>query len=259
MSNFEFLLFILIFNSLVLIGLIQNSIKKKSPRILIKFFFLPILLSTLVSIYVQSYMQISEVNNRQLLANFLIAVWCLKTFNTYKSIKALLLDNFLQSLRDNISKKKFFRLIIMTLKISFLQILCFSSVFSLNYLSGYSVLNIIDILGLAFCTAGLILEFLCEKEIKQSPDKKEAFIQSGPWSYIQHPNMAAIILFFMGLQILSLGAVGSSWSLLSVLAIIYIVYKKLIPEIEKKLSIKYPQYNGYSDRVPNLFSFNKKR
>ena len=47
--------------------------------------------------------------------------------------------------------------------------------------------------------------------------------------------MQAIILFFMGLQILSLGAVGSSWSLLSVLAIIYIVYKKLIPEIEKAI------------------------
>mgnify|MGYP007000427679 CR=1 len=71
--------------------------------------------------------------------------------------------------------------------------------------------------------------------------------------------MAAIILFFMGLQILSLGAVGSSWSLLGVLAIFYIVYKKLIPKIEKKLSIKYPQYNGYSDRVLNLFSFNKRR
>ena len=259
MTNFEFLLILFIFNSIVLIGLIQNSIKKKSPRILIKFFFLPILLSTLVSIYVQSYMQISEVNNRQLLANFLIAVWCLKTFYTYKSIKALLLDNFLQSLRDNISKKKFFRLIIMTLKVSFLQILCFSSIFSLNYLSGYSVLKIIDILGLAFCITGLTLEFLCEKEIKQCPNKKETFIQSGPWSYIQHPNMAAIILFFIGLQILSLGAVGPSWSLLSVIVITYILYKKLIPEIEKKLSIKYPQYNDYADRVLNLFSFNKRR
>ena len=147
----------------------------------------------------------------------------------------------------------------MTLKISFLQILCFSSVFSLNYLSGYSVLNIIDIFGLTFCITGLTLEFLCEREINQSPNKKEAFIQSGPWSYIQHPNMAAIILFFIGLQILSLGAVGSSWSLISVLAIVYIVCKKLIPEIEKKLSIKYPQYNDYAERMLNLFSFKKRR
>ena len=44
MSNFEFLLILLFCNSIILIGLVLRSIKKKSPRIILKFFFSPIIL-----------------------------------------------------------------------------------------------------------------------------------------------------------------------------------------------------------------------
>ena len=112
--------------------------------------------------------------------------------------------------------------------------------------------------GVAYALLGAIFAGLMFVFIRML-GKTNASIPTAIWYNSFGVVVSAIILFFIGLQILSLGAVGPSWSLLSVIVITYILYKKLIPEIEKKLSIKYPQYNGYSDRVPNLFSFNKKR
>ena len=141
MSNFEFLLILLFFNSIFLIGLVSISIKKKSPRILIKFFFLPVLTSCLFGMIVQAVFQVSEISNRQLVANIFLILWCLKSFSSYKSIKSLLLEDFLALVRRQISDKKYFVLLINIIRLSSFQIICFSSVFSLNYLSGFSLLS----------------------------------------------------------------------------------------------------------------------
>ena len=134
MSNFEFLLILLFCNSIILIGLVLRSIKKKSPRIILKFFFLPVIVSCLFGLFIQEVFQVSEISNRQLMANFLLVIWCLKSFYSYKSIKSLLLEDFLAFIRNKISDKKYLALLTKVVKVSSIQIICFSSVFSLNYL-----------------------------------------------------------------------------------------------------------------------------
>ena len=229
-------------NSMLLIALILSSINKKSPRRFLKFFFLPILLNLLVSLAIQFQLQISEVSLRQLFANSIVTLWCLKSFSSYKSIKSTLLQEILQSVRDLIYKKKLLSILVIVMRISFIQILCFSSVFSLNYLSGYSSLNYLDILGISLCILGISIEFICERQIKNAKKKGDNLITTGLWSYLRHPNLAGLLLMFSGLHVLALSGVGSQWSILGLMVTILIIYKKLIPEIERHLLTKYPEY-----------------
>ena len=255
MSNFEFLLILLFCNSIILIGLVLRSIKKKSPRIILKFFFLPVIVSCLFGVFIQAVFQVSEISNRQLMANFLLAIWCLKSFYSYKSIKSLLLEDFLAFIRQQISDKKYLALLTKVVKVSSIQIICFSSVFSLNYLSGFSQLSFLDIIGIILCLIGLFIELMSDKEIKST--ERDKFLTKGLRSYVLHPNVTGIIFFLTGLQVLALGGVGSEWSFIGLLIASFIIYKILIPKIEGNLLKKYPDYSFYINKMPKIFSFKK--
>ena len=242
MSNFVFILILFFFNSILLITLILSSINKKSPRRLLKFLFMPILLSLFISLAIQFQLQISEVSFRQLFVNLIVILWCLKSFSSYESVKATLLKETLQSVRDSIYKKKFFNILFTVLKISFIQIICFSSVFSLNYLSGYSSLSYLDILGISLCILGICIEIASERQIKNARKKDNNLITTGLWNYLRHPNLVGLLLMFSGLHVLALSGVGSQWSILGLIATILIIHKKLIPQIEQQLLTKFPEY-----------------
>ena len=242
MSNFVFILILFFFNSILLITLILSSINKKSPRRLLKFLFIPILLSLFISLAIQFQLQISEISFRQLFVNLIVILWCLKSFSSYESIKATLLKETLQSVRDSIYKKKFFTILFSVLKISLIQIICFSSVFSLNYLSGYSSLSYLDILGISLCILGICIEIASERQIKNARKKENNMITTGLWNYLRHPNLVGLLLMFSGLHVLALSGVGSQWSIIGLMATILIIHKKLIPQIERQLPTKYPEY-----------------
>ena len=255
MSNFEFLLILLFFNSIVLIGLVLRSIKKKSPRIILKFFFLPVLTSCLFGVLVQAAFEVSEISNRQIIANILLVIWSLKSFFSYKSMKSLLLEDFLAFIRNQISEKNYLALLTNLVKVSSIQIICFSSVFSLNYLSGFSQLSSLDIIGIILCLIGLFIELIADKEIKNT--KRDKFLTEGLRSYVLHPNITGIIFFLTGLQILAFGGVGSEWSFIGLLIAAFVIYKILMPKIESKLLKKYPDYSSYINKMPKIFTFKK--
>ena len=254
MSNFEYLLILFSFNSIILISLIVISIDKKSPRILLKFFFLPILLTLFLGMLLQLQSEISDMSLRQVFANLIVTICCLRSFNTYSSIKSFLLQEFLLSIRDLIHRKKFLVILIAVLRISFIQIFCFSSALSLNYLSGYSALNFIDILGISICFFGIYIEVICERKIKETKHNENKFIKTGPWSYIRHPNLAGLMLLFFGLQLIALSGVGSQWSVFGFIMTL-LIFKELIPLIERQLLAKYPDYKEYRDATPILPAF----
>ena len=242
MSNFVHLLILFSFNSITLISLILISINKKSPRVLLKFFFLPVLLTVFLGVSIQLQFEISDISLRQLFSNLIVIAWCLKSFQAYSSIKSLLLREFLESIRDLIHQKKFLTILITTIKISFIQIACFSSVLSLNYLSGYSSLNSLDILGISLCALGIAIEIICESKIKKTKQDENKLIRTGLWNYLRHPNLAGLLLFFFGLQVIALSGIGSQWSVMGFIMLLLIVLKKLIPLLERQLLAKYPEY-----------------
>ena len=258
MSNIEFLLILFFINSVVMMGIILRCVKRKSPRAFLRFLFLPVLLSLLSGWFIQFYAQISEISSRQILGNLLLMIWVFKSFNSHKSSKAILLEEFLKSIRLAISDKRFFKIIGLILRISFFQFICFGSAFSMNYLSGYSALNLIDLFGLILCITGMLIEVISEKEIRNNVSKTTLFISTGPWAYSRHPDLLGLLLFFLGLQILSLGAVGSEWSIIGFLVFVYIIYGKLARKIEHKIASNSPEYISYRESVPKLLTIYKK-
>tara|TARA_B100000214_G_scaffold195857_1_gene141745 strand:- start:5301 stop:5654 length:354 start_codon:yes stop_codon:yes gene_type:complete len=112
---------------------------------------------------------------------------------------------------------------------------------------------VLDILGITICIVGIVSELLSEKELKLYSKNKINFVRTGLWSITRHPNVIGIFFFFLGIQILALSAVGSQWSLFGLLLLSYIVWKILIPSLEKKLILKYPDYENYMETVPKIF------
>ena len=77
-------------------------------------------------------------------------------------------------------------------------------------------------------------------------------IRTGLWSYLRHPNLAGLLLFFFGLQLIALNGIGSQWSVMGFVMLLLIVLKKLIPLLERQLLAKYPEYQEYRDTTPVL-------
>ena len=84
---------------------------------------------------------------------------------------------------------------------------------------------------------GVSLEIYCETQIKTT--KKNHLLSGGIWSKIQHPNLLGIILFFLGLQILTIGAIGSKWTVIGFFIIFFILQRILMPELDKKLLMRF--------------------
>lgn len=239
----------------MLIALVLRSVTKKSPRALIRFFFVPILITFLSGTALQSFANISEYTNRQLLMTLILFVWCLKSIVSYRSIKTVLLSNFLDDLKEEIRNKNFIKIIYLILKVSFIQLACFTALLSLNYLTGSVHLNYIDVIGLIIIISGLLMECLCEKELKKYSENKSKLVESGPWSLSRNPNFIGIFLFFLGIQIIALNAVSNLWSIFGFLLMSFIIFKYLVPLKEKSLMAKFSNYGVYSKRVPKLISF----
>ena len=106
MSNFEFLTILYIFNFFIFLIIFFRSLLKKSPRLLIKYLFLPIIFTLILSLILQSYLSISDISSRQLIANTLISIWCLKTFSSYNSLKRTLLNDLLDGLRERSEERR---------------------------------------------------------------------------------------------------------------------------------------------------------
>jgi Predicted membrane protein len=123
-------------------------------------------------------------------------------------------------------------------------------------LSGFSLLSFFDNIGIILCLIGLFIEYLGNKQIKERT-KRAGFFIEGTRTYVLHPNITGIIFFLTGLQILAFGGVGSEWSLIGLLIATLIIYKILIPKIERNLFKKYPNYSFYIDKMPKIFSFKK--
>ncbi|MBL6899942.1 MAG: DUF1295 domain-containing protein [SAR86 cluster bacterium] len=255
MSNIEFLTSLYFINTLVLIGLISRSIIKKSPRFFLKFFFISILACTLIGSALKGFMGISEFSNRQILANTMLFIWCIKSISSYRSIKVILLSNFLEALRGEIASKNIFRIFRLILKISLFQFICFSSFISTNYLSGASHLNYLDLLGLVICLLGITLELISEKQLRSLSFKKTRVISTGPWAVSRHPNLIGIFMFFLGMQIIAFSAISSLWSIFGFLLIAFILFQNILPKIEKNLLSKFTEYKTYSETVPKIFYF----
>jgi hypothetical protein len=106
MSFFLFFMILFSFNFVCNLVLIFISIKNKSPRLYIRFFFLSILLSAWLAVLLQQLSGVDYLSSRQVSGNFLLSFWILVSFYLNKPLKLNLLTDFLNKFKDEKSKKR---------------------------------------------------------------------------------------------------------------------------------------------------------
>ena len=118
----------------------------------------------------------------------------------------------------------------MVFYISLLQIICFSPIVSLNFLSGPSSFYWIDFISLTVCVFGIAsyLKSFARQDAEQTP------IEKGFLSQAMHPEYFGNLIFILGLYLLSTGATGGVWSLIGPLTILLLMYRFITPENERK-------------------------
>ena len=239
MTLFYFFLILLFFNFMCNFVLLFLSVNKKSPKLFIRYYFLSILLVAWLALILQQINEIAYISSRQVIGNLVLSIWVCISFYLNKNLKLALLANFLNKIKNAILNKEPKSIILMVFYISLLQIICFSPVVSLNFLSGPSSFYWIDFISLTICVFGIAsyLKAFVQKEVDQAPIKKGLLGQA------IHPEYLGNLIFILGFYLLSTGATGGAWSLIGPLTILLLIYRVIIPETERRAMSKSSTHN----------------
>jgi len=116
---------------------------------------------------------------------------------------------------------------------------------------GQQTANLLTGIGLLVATVAVVIEGLADYQkyiFKQKhPD---AFMQSGLWSYIRHPNYTGEILFWIGIAVITASMIdGLQPQLINLISplwiIIILVFFSGIPPLEKSWIDKYGHLDAY--------------
>lgn len=122
----------------------------------------------------------------------------------------------------------------------------------------------IHILGIVIWALGLLIETIADQQkftFRQNATNDGAFIQTGLWKHLQHPNYLGEILCWIGVFI---GAVPSlvNWEWLAIISPIWIIFLLVfvsgIPLLQKASQKKYghlKSYQTYQKNTPLLIPF----
>ncbi|MBV06433.1 MAG: hypothetical protein CMD53_03735 [Gammaproteobacteria bacterium] len=258
MSIFEFFVAIIFLNYISLILLIIISIREKSPRLFLKYFFGSVIVITWSAMIIQQTAEVSYISNRQILCNLLISIWGIKAIYLNKYLKIALFSGFLEEVKDNILDKNYLNILFSAFKLSLIQILCFSSIISLNFISASSGLTLLDAFALIVCVLGLTIELKSlsslQSHLKKAFPAKASLLKEGLWKFSRHPHYLGQLLFFLGLFFFGLGTVNGLAGLVALIAVCYLFHVIIIPENEKKMSNKFDNYHQYTQSTYRTFT-----
>ena len=232
MSLSQFVLTLLLFNFLSNLILLFVSVNKKSPKVFIKFFFLPILLCAWSALTIQQVSEVAYLSTRQVLGNVLLSFWVLASLSMNKPLKKALLSDYLNKFKEAVINKQTKRIILLISYISIIQILCFSPIISLNFLSGPSSFYFMDLLSSIICIFGL---FVLLKSYKEAEFEVRHPL-NGLLGYALHPDYLGNLILFLGMFLLSTGATGGFWSIIGPITMLFLLVKVIIPENKRNIS-----------------------
>ncbi len=232
MSLSQFVLTLLLFNFLSNLVLLFISVNKKSPKAFIKFLFLPILLCAWLALTIQQVSEIAYLSTRQVLGNVILSFWVLASLSQNKPLKIALLSDYLNKFKDAVINKQIKRVMLLISYISIIQIVCFSPIISLNFLSGPSSFYFIDLLSSIICILGLLILLKSYKEV----EFKVRYPLNGFLEHALHPHFLGNLILFLGLFLLSTGATGGFWSIIGPISMLFLLVKVIIPENKRNIS-----------------------
>jgi protein-S-isoprenylcysteine O-methyltransferase Ste14 len=100
------------------------------------------------------------------------------------------------------------------------------------------------LVGLAFAIPGIVLRALASGHVQ----KNEALAMTGPYAYTRNPLYLGSLILAVGFAI-----AARSWWIGGVMVVFFaVVYIPVIRSEEVFLRSKFPEFEGYANRVPRL-------
>ena len=128
-------------------------------------------------------------------------------------------------------------------------------IFIINLYAGVEI-GLLDMVGLMIWLIGFGFEAIGDAQLKNfinDPDNKGKLMQSGLWQYTRHPNYFGEVTMWWGIWVISLSALFSIFSIISPLAISFLILKVSgIPMLEKKYEGR-TDFEEYKKRTSAFF------
>ncbi|HET9406261.1 MAG TPA: isoprenylcysteine carboxylmethyltransferase family protein [Candidatus Sulfotelmatobacter sp.] len=101
------------------------------------------------------------------------------------------------------------------------------------------------LLGAVLVVPGLLIRALASGHVR----KNEALATTGPYAYTRNPLYLGSLLIGLGFAIMA----RSWWIGIALIAMFFVIYLPVIRDEERFLRNKFPEFEGYSARVPRIF------
>jgi steroid 5-alpha reductase family enzyme len=200
----------------------------------------------------QSTFGISDIADRQILANILITFWALK-FSAYNRNLKIQILRYLLNENFHIHGLGFFEKTKTLLRFMGCFMIILMPMVSLNFLSGNSDLGILDTLAALIFVLGIVYEMKALSELKKLLLNNDEKVHSeGLWFFSRHPDLFGQLISWWGLYLFALGAYGGEWSIFGPLLATYLYLKKFLVDMEVNLTRKYNGYNEYKSLTPGI-------
>lgn len=128
-------------------------------------------------------------------------------------------------------------------------------IFIINQYTGAEI-GLLDMVGLMIWLIGFGFEAIGDAQLKNfinDPVNKGKLMQSGLWQYTRHPNYFGEVTMWWGIWVISLSALFSIFSIISPLAISFLILKVSdIPMLEKKYEGR-TDFEEYKKRTSAFF------
>ena len=128
-------------------------------------------------------------------------------------------------------------------------------IFIINQYAGAEI-GLLDMVGLMIWLIGFGFEAIGDAQLKNfinDPVNKGKLMQSGLWQYTRHPNYFGEVTMWWGIWVISLSALFSIFSIISPLAISFLILKVSgIPMLEKKYEGR-TDFEEYKKRTSAFF------
>ena len=240
-------------NIVLVFIIIYTSAQLKKLKILLV--AMPLLLSITAwsGMLLQSTFGISDIADRQILANILITFWALK-FSAYNRNLKIQILRYLLNENFHIHGLGFFEKTKTLLRFMGCFMIILMPMVSLNFLSGNSDLGFLDAFASLVFVLGAGYEFKALNELKKlSSNNNDNLNRMGLWFFSRHPDLLGQLISWWGLYLLALGAYGGEWSIFGPLLITFLYLRNFLLGVEERLARKYNDYNEYKLSTPGIF------
>ncbi len=215
------------------------------------------------------YLIFPTVNNysdiRSIIVSIFIFIWSIRlTFNWLRQWQGLRHEDWrYKNYRQKMGRKFWIiNLIGLQLMPTILVYLGSISLYPILSLNG-GQFGFIDIIAIVIATMAIFIETVADQQlyifIKKRENTQEIIIE-GLWAYSRHPNYFGEILFWWGLYLFAVAAnISFYWAIIGPISITILFNAVSIPLMEKRNSLRKPDYQNYKKRVSRLIPWFPKK